>query len=172
MNSNRSRWPAVLLIAALASCGSPGDAPARPLRAGEVTERVNVYLIALEDGGVEGRRVGCGDSVVPVEVSLPRPAPALEAALEALLAKDDRFDPASGRYNALHASPLLLHEIEQEGGRVRIDLKGYLEIGGVCDAPRILAQLRETVLQFTDVQEVEITLGGQRLEDLLSGRGG
>lgn len=172
MSPNRSRWPAALLIAALASCGSPGDAPARPLRAEEATERVDVYLIALEDGGVEGNRIGCGDSVVPVEVSLPRPEPALKAALEALLAKGDRFDLASGRYNALYASPLELQKVEQEGDRVRIHLKGYLEIGGVCDAPRVLAQLRETALQFTDVEQVEITLGGKPLEEMLSGRGG
>ena len=144
------------------------------LQAGTVTERGRVYLIALEDGGVDGHRIGCGDSAVAVEVPLVRRQAALQGSIEALLSMDETYDTRSGLYNALHASRLEVERIDRSGAEARIHLKGYLEIGGECDSPRVLAQLTETALQFPDVQRATFYLEGKPLtgpSGLLSGRG-
>jgi hypothetical protein len=143
------------------------------LKAGTVTERARVFLIALEDGGVDGRRIGCGDSAVAVEVPLERRQAALPGALDALLAMKQDYDTRSGLYNALYASRLEVERIDRTGAEVKVYLKGYLEIGGECDSPRVLAQLTETALQFPDVQRATFYLEGKPLagpSGLLSGR--
>jgi hypothetical protein len=163
-----------LLSAALAagifSCAQAGPVP-DDLKAGDLTERVRVFCIAVEDGGQSGRKVGCNDSVVPVEVNLPRPTAALEGALRALLDLRQRTEPTSGLYNALYASPLEVQRVERTGAQAKVYLDGYLELGGACDNARVLAQLQETALQFEDVQHVQFYLGGRPLSELLSGQG-
>jgi hypothetical protein len=166
------RWLWLALLAAALSCNA-GDS-GTTLQAGAVTDRARIYLIALEDGGVDGRRVGCGDSAVAVEVPLERRQAALPGAIEALLSMTETYDDRSGLYNPLHASRLEVERIERTGAEVKVHLKGYLEIGGECDSPRILAQLTETALQFPDVQRASFYLEGKPLagaSGLLSGRG-
>ncbi|HXO21316.1 MAG TPA: GerMN domain-containing protein [Thermoanaerobaculia bacterium] len=167
-----------LLCLSLAACGR---APAISKRTAKpalddaaVTDRVRVFLIAPHDGGRSGVRAGCGDSAVPVEVALGAPEPALPGALRALLAMGDRFDPRSGLYNPLYASPLKLVAVERTGADrqgLRVRLAGYLESGGECDGPRILAQLERTALQFPQIHRVEFLLDGQSLAGLLAGKG-
>lgn len=108
---------------------------------------------------------------MPVEVTLARRGPALQGALEALLALRETWDARTGFYNALHGSRLEIDRIERAGPEVRVHLKGYLEIGGACDSPRVLAQLTETALQFRDVQRATFFLEGRPLAGLLSGKG-
>lgn len=159
-------WLALLVAM---SCNA-GDSVA-DLKAGTVTGRAQVFLIALEDGGVDGRRIGCGDSAVAVEVPLERRQAALPGALEALLSMKQDYDTRSGLYNALHASRLEIERIDRTGAEVKVRLTGYLEVGGECDRPRVLAQLTETALQFPDVQRATFYLEGKPLAGLLSGRG-
>jgi hypothetical protein len=158
------------LAAGIFSCAQAGSVP-DDLLAGDVTGRVRVFCIAVEDAGQSGRKVGCNDSALPVEVSLPRPTAALEGSLAALLAIHQRFEPTTGLYNALYASPLTLQRIERTGTQAKVYLDGYLALGGTCDNARVLAQLQETALQFEDVQVVQFYLGGKPLRDLLAGKG-
>jgi Sporulation and spore germination len=160
-------WLLPLVFLAFFYC-SPSQTESLDLRADAPTERTRVFLIAPEDGGGLG---ACGDSAVPVDVELPRRRPALEGSLEALLALDSRYDPATGLYNPLYASPLEIQKVERAGSEARVHLTGYVEIGGDCDGPRMLAQLTETALQFRDVQRVRFYLGGKPLGPLLAGRG-
>jgi hypothetical protein len=141
------------------------------LRAGEPTRKVRVFLISPADNGRAGHKAGCGDSAVPVEINLPRPEPALEGALRALLAQKERHHEPSGLSNPLYSSALELVRIERQGGEARVYLKGYLEMGGECDNPRILAELQETALQFSDVTRVQFFLEDRPLAEILSGKG-
>jgi hypothetical protein len=163
------RWFWLPLLVAI-SCGAGDGSTETHLQAASVTDKAPVFLIALEDGGVEGRRLGCGDSAVPVEVTLARRGPALKGALEALLTLRETWDSRTGFYNALHGSRLELDRIERAGPEARIHLKGYLEVGDKCDSPRVLSQLTETALQFADVQRATFYLEGKPLAPLLSGR--
>ncbi len=169
------RWLALALLAAL-SCNAVDSWTAQ--KANTLADHTKVYLIDLKDSGADtgnagdtGRRIGCGDSVVPVEVSLVRPRRALDGALETLLEMSHDYDPASGFYNPLYASRLSIDRIDQVGPEVKVYLKGYLEIGGECDSPRVMAQLTETALQFPDVQRATFYLEGKPLAGLLSGQG-
>ncbi len=158
------------LLAGIACC-SQGGSDLANLQAGTQTDRVRIFLIDREEGGILGRRAGCADSTVAVEVKLPRSTQALEGALTSLLGKKrDRYDPASGYYNALYASPLEVERIERRGQEARVRLRGYLELGEACDGERALAQLQETALQFSDVQQVHFYLGDQSLAQALAGR--
>jgi hypothetical protein len=164
------RWPFLALFVGIACC-SQGGGDVANLQSDTQTESVRIFLIEREDGGILGRKTGCGDSAVPVEVKLPRRMPALGGALETLLAmQGDAEDPRSGLYNALHASPLRISNLQRRGGELRVRLEGYLELGDACDGERALAQITETALQFPDVQAVFFYLGDKPLREALAGR--
>ncbi len=131
-------------------------------------QTVQIYLIALEDNGRSGPAVGCGDSAVPVRVGIPSTRGVLRAALNALLASKDQFYGESGLYNVFYQSNLTLDNVTIIDGTAAITLSGTLAIGGACDNPRVAAQLEQTALQFSTVSDVEITLNGEALEDVLS----
>ena len=163
------RWPFLAVLVGIACC-SQGGVPT-DLQADTPTESVRIFLIEKKDSGLLGRRTGCGDSAVPVEVKLPRRQPALGGALEALLGmRGDAEDPRSGLYNALHASPLRISNLQRRGGELRVRLEGYLELADPCDGDRALAQLTETALQFPDVQAAFFYLGDKPLREALAGR--
>ena len=135
-----------------------------------VFTRANIYLIALEDNGQSGPKIGCNDSVIPVVTEFPPTTAPLTAALERMLAMKDQFFGESGLYNALYQSDLRLERAAVENGRATIRLTGQLRLGGVCDNPRVEAQIAQTALQFSSVREVAILLNGRPLADVLSGR--
>jgi hypothetical protein len=131
---------------------------------------VQVYLVALEDGGASGQAVGCGDSLVPVRVQIAPTSGVLRAALEKLLSIREQSYGESGLYNALYQSNLQVGKIELENGDALIHLSGDLRSGGVCDDPRILGQLTATASQFPTVRQAHFLVNGQPLETLLSGK--
>jgi Sporulation and spore germination len=164
------RWLLPLaLFAVLTGCRQQSEAP-QDVNATAKVRKARIFLISIEGKGTAGAEVGCGDSAVPVEADLPAPAPALWGSLETLLAAGKRYESA-GFYNALANSPLRVQRIERSGSTARIYLTGYLEIGGVCDSPRVLSQITETATQFQDVDKAEIFLDGKPLDELLSGKG-
>jgi hypothetical protein len=131
-------------------------------------ESATLYFVALEDGGANGREIGCGDSLIPVEIAIePTNAP-LIAALENLLAIES--DTYAGYYNALHASDLTLDDVVRDNGNFTVYLSGTLRQGGACDGPRIEWQLEETVRHFGVVESVTIFINDTALEDLIDGQ--
>jgi hypothetical protein len=159
---------AAALVVILSSCRASPPPPAAKPSAAAVTDRVRVFLIAPHDGGRSGAAAGCGDSAVPVEITLPAPAPALAGALRALLAMSDPLDARSGLSNPLYASSLELARVERAGGEARVELRGYLELSDDCEGRRILAQLRATALQFQGVDRASFTVDGEPLPSLLA----
>lgn len=170
-------WLLPLVILAGLTCCARRDS-AQGLEAGTRTSKVQVYVIALHGQATTPSPAvaGCGGnagnigSVVPLDVDLPAPAPALEGALSALLTLRQDAE-AKDLYNALAHSPLKLDRIDRRGPEVSVYLSGYVEVGGDCDGPRILAQLTQTVLQFHDLQHVQFFLDGKPLPSVLSGTG-
>ncbi|HRW05469.1 MAG TPA: LysM peptidoglycan-binding domain-containing protein [Caldilineaceae bacterium] len=159
-------------LEALAFVPYEGGANARSARF-DVTERnddgenlftrTNIYLIALEDAGQSGMEIGCGDSTVPVEVEIEPTVAPLTAALGVLFGIDGRYYGQSGLYNALYRSNLQVDRIDIADGVASLYLTGDLQVGGVCDEPRIRAQLEETALQYYTVDEVRIYINGEPL---------
>ena len=150
----------------------PTETPAPPTATpAPETMTLQVFLIALEDGGQSGQEVGCGDSAVPVQVAVPRTQGVLRAALQALLSMRDQYYGQSGLYNALYQSDLRVEGVTIEDGEAIVNLSGTLLLGGVCDNPRVEAQLEQTALQFSTVSRVSVFVNGVPLEDLLSEEG-
>jgi hypothetical protein len=135
-------------------------------------DRVKIFLIAMGDNGVSAKKIGCGDSVVPVVVAIQPTTGVLRSALTELLGLEgQRYYGQSGLYNALYLSQLTIDSLNIVNREAIINLKGTLTIAGDCDDPRIKAQLEEVALQFNTIDKVSIFINGISLEHLLSGRG-
>jgi hypothetical protein len=124
-----------------------------------------IYLIALEDNGKSGPLIGCGDSLVAVETR----AMDARTALQSLLENQNQWYGQSGLYNALYQSNFKIERFEIKNGSTEVDLTGILQLGGVCDNPRVNEQLQATIRQSTTENlPVIIRINGTPLEDLLS----
>ncbi len=137
--------------------------------ANTAVSNVKIYLIALNDNGKSGKATGCGDSVVAIQRDiLPTTAP-LRASLEQLFASKDQYYGQSKLYNALYQSNLLIDYIEvNKGGIASIELAGSYKLGGVCDGPRFVSQIQQTVLQFKTITSANILVNGKPLEQIAS----
>lgn len=143
--------------------------PATPTPQQATFDRTNIYLIAVGDAGETGQEVGCGDSLVPVEVTFAPTVAPLTAALEELFAIDTRLYGQSGLYNPLYRSNLGVLGIDITNGVAEINLTGELQLGGACDNPRVEAMLTEVALQYDTIDSVIVRIDGVPLEELLSG---
>jgi hypothetical protein len=133
-------------------------------------QTIKIFLIALEDNGQSGTLVGCGDSAIPITVTIPRTQGVLRAALEKLFSAKQQFYGEAGYYNALYQSDLQVATVTIEQGKAIIHLTGSLVLGGVCDAPRVEAQIEQTALQFSTVNDVAVFINDTPLEEALSSK--
>ena len=99
----------------------PSDLPTQSM--------VSIFLIAVDDNGKTGTPVGCGDSVVPVQVEIPPTQGVLKAALIALLSVKDQYYGQSGLYNALYQSDLQVESLSINGSKASVYLTGTLLMG-------------------------------------------
>lgn len=129
---------------------------------------VDIYYIALEDNGVGGAPVGCGDSAVAVKSAVGFGQDPLTYAYEKLLYERERNVGESGLYNALYQSELTVKSAQIKDGKAIIELEGTLMLGGECDNPRVQAQLEMIPGQFPGVTSVEVTINGKPLSEALS----
>ncbi|MGB8980724.1 MAG: GerMN domain-containing protein [Anaerolineales bacterium] len=148
--------PAATQVPPAAPTSTPGE------------QTVRIFLIALEDNGQSGEFVGCGDSAVPVTVTIPHTQGVLRAALEKLLSARQQFYGESGLYNALYQSDLQVAGVTIEQGKAIIHLTGSIMLGGTCDAPRLQAQIEQTALQFSTVTDVDVFINDKPIEEALS----
>jgi hypothetical protein len=133
---------------------------------------IKIFLIALNDNGKSGKKIGCGDSVVAVNRAIPTTSAPLTAALKELLSIRQQTYGASGLYNALYQSNLKVTGVTLVNKRATVNLSGTVLLGGVCDSPRFAAQIRETALQFATVDEVDVFINNTPLDKILSEKGG
>jgi hypothetical protein len=176
----------VIALSFLTACNSfnPGEPDSDPMEqqpvdpdpnSGEevtstatVEQMVTIYLVAIEDNGISGKKIGCDDSLVPVELSTSSNLAAPWNALSALLSLSETYFGESGLYNALHQSELAIQSYEINQGKAKVYLEGELMLGGVCDQPRVEEQIMTTILDSGQVKEVEVFINGTLLQDYLS----
>ncbi|HSB00206.1 MAG TPA: GerMN domain-containing protein [Anaerolineales bacterium] len=143
---------------------SPTLVPTRPTE-----QAIKLFMIVLEDNGRSGPLVGCGDSAVPITVIIPKTQGVLRAALVRLLSEKYQFYYGDLTfYNALYQSDLQLAGVTIEQGKAIIHLTGTIVLGGTCDAPRLEAQIEQTALQFSTVNDVAVFVNDVPLKDVLS----
>lgn len=175
---SKSPAPAQSQKTDIANSPSPGTSPASQSPAQNQTQNsssktttVKIYLIALGDNGASGEQIGCGDSVIAIFRQVPQTQAVLKAALNELLSLKSQYYGESGLVNSLYQSNLKLDDVYIIGGKATVKLSGIISLAGVCDSPRVEAQLNSTVLQFPTVKESEIFVNGKPLSDILSGKG-
>ncbi len=149
----------------------PAATSVQPTVSAAQFNQVKIFLIALNDNGKSGPKVGCGDSAVAVTRQVPPTAAPLTAALNELLSIHSQYYGESGLYNALYQSNLQVQSVILSNGKATIKLTGTMSLGGECDDPRFEAQLTQTALQFTTVQSVDIYINDKPLNTLLGGKG-
>lgn len=138
------------------------DSPSKP-------QTVKIFLVAPGDNGQSGKLIGCGDSLVAVEIAIEPTVAVLRAALiELLNLAPDMYFGQSGLYNALYLSNLTIQKLEIVNRQALIHLNGTLIFGGDCDIPLIQAQLTEIALQFSTVDSVSVFINDIPLEEVLS----
>ncbi|MBT2587801.1 GerMN domain-containing protein [Arthrobacter sp. ISL-95] len=128
-----------------------------------------VYYVAIDDGGARGVRFGCNDSLVPVR-GVAVPGDPLSVALGRLLESGMPVDSDAALYDALANSSLRYLSGYMSGATVVVNLSGSLRPGGVCDIPRIQAQLTQTIVQASGASRAEIYVNGRTLTEALSVR--
>jgi spore germination protein GerM len=129
------------------------------------TRKVKVYLIALDDQGRAGKKVGCDDSLVPVTRTIKATAAPLKAALQELLSIPRKYE---GRLsNSWWGRNLKLRTVSLRAGVATIRIDGDLLVAGVCDQPRIEAQITETARQFPGVKKVKVFVNGRTLAEAI-----
>ncbi|MFC8041050.1 GerMN domain-containing protein [Paenarthrobacter sp. NPDC057355] len=128
-----------------------------------------VYYVAIDDGGARGVRFGCNDSLVPVR-GVAVPGDPLSVALGRLLEAGMPVDSDAALYDSLAGSSLKFLSGYMNGSTVVVNLSGSLRPAGVCDVPRIQAQLIHTVVSATGASRAEIYVNGRTLTEALSVR--
>ncbi|HET7780815.1 MAG TPA: hypothetical protein VFL08_00735 [Arthrobacter sp.] len=129
---------------------------------------VTAYYVLVDDGGRNGVRFGCNDSLVGIAHAGPA-AEALPAAIGALLDPPgealSEHEPKA--YNALSGSRLKFLSGSFDGTTVTVYLTGVLRPGGTCDVPRMEAQLTQTAVAAAGAIRAEIYVNGRSLAEAL-----
>ena len=112
--------------------------------------------------------IGCGDSIVATETGPVIYASQVEAAMSDLLENKDSVHGESGLMNALASSDLKYVSSVVSGDTVTVELTGQVSSGGICDDPRIIAQLTHTAMVAAGTGEARILVDGTDINDRLS----
>ena len=160
-----SAAPLALLPATLPGDPPGTSAPAPTSTGGSAASPVTAYLVRVDDGGRNGIRFGCNDSLV----GFTRPGAAgnarLGAAIGALLGNGQLPGNA---YNALSTSRLTFLSGSFDGTTATVYLSGALNRGGSCDPSRIEAQLTQTALEAVGAVRADVYINGEILAEYLA----
>jgi uncharacterized protein with LGFP repeats len=130
-------------------------------------DTANIYLIAIGDNGMSGPAVGCGDSLIPVQVDIGSPTTTearITAALNKLFAIHTANYGESGLYDALYQASLSIDSVRLDGSRAIVRLSGTFNLRGECDDPRVIGQIKSTILQFPGISRADVVYQGDLID--------
>lgn len=147
------------------------DVPAGPSGNAGGQQEVTAYFVLIDDGGSNGVRFGCNDSLVGVrQANSGLQQEPLPAAINALLdgggERDGTASPVTA-YSALSGSDLKFLSGSFDGTTVTVYLAGTVRPGGACDIPRVEAQLTQTAVAAVGAIRAEIYINGRSLGEVL-----
>jgi spore germination protein GerM len=153
--------------------GISGDAFAHKMTAGSgsrakpVQKRVvKVYLVAVDDNGKTGKKIGCNDSLVAITRTVKLTSSPLKAAIEELLVIPHDYSKQLGNY--WWGENLKVKNVSIRKGIATINISGEgPSVAGVCDEPRITSQIDETAKQFPNVKRVKVFVNGRPLAEVI-----
>lgn len=131
--------------------------------------KAKVAVIALDDNGKNGTKIGCNDSVVFVEKSVHSGVEPLNSAIRALFQLETQIvlDTNSDKeyYNVIpKMENLKFDHATLENGLAKIYLTGSsVGLDGVCDTPRVPAQIEGTAKQVESVQSIEVYVNDKKI---------
>jgi len=149
------------------SQATPAQFPPPPTSGKTMT--LKIFLIAVNDNGASGPKIGCGDSVVAVDRVLPNSSSPLTDVTKYLVALRGQYYGQPPLYNVFYQSKLTVDSVILNGTKASFHLRGTMSLGGECDDPRFEAQLKYTALQFPTVKSVEIFVNNKLLSSVLGG---
>ena len=150
----------LILLISLTGCGqNPAPIPAQsqdittPPVATTQTNQATVYMIKPDDNGIATNsiKVGCGDSAVPVTTTTisqydgANPVASINAAILAIINMTANQFQAQNLQNPLGDQALSIQSVDQNGTQLVVHLSGQFSFGGVCEMPRVRAQIEETI---------------------------
>ena len=162
-----------LSLVILSACGEAPKNPPISMEADPTPPQFKMFFITPDKVSRNGQKIGCGDGIISEPVFLDQKFETindkLTGAYNQLLNYKDSPVPGEGEMNALANSTLKLDSVDFKDGKATINISGQLSLGGVCDNPRVEAQLMTTGLQFSsDVTDLVVNLNGKPLTEALS----
>jgi len=151
-----------------APAGPPPTQEPQPTGLPEQTGPLTIYYVAVDDNGVSGPRIGCGDSLVATTTGPVRFTDQVRPSVETLLANKKRDVGMSGLINVLYQSSLTYLGGELNGSTISIWLSGQFMLGGVCDIPRAKAQLEYTAMAASGATNALVYVNGRPIDEVLS----
>ncbi|MFN3924722.1 MAG: hypothetical protein ACK4K6_13910 [Pseudarthrobacter sp.] len=145
----------------------PTEEPAQPGLPEQVAP-LTIYYVAVDDNGVSGPLIGCGDSLVATTTAPVRFTDQVRPSIETLLANRSRDVGLSGLVNVLYQSNLSYTGGELTGSTITIYLAGQFMLGGVCDIPRAKAQLEYTAMAASGATSAQVFVNGRPIDEVLS----
>ena len=133
----------------------------------ERRQEIKVYLVALGDDGKTGKKIGCGDSLIPVTRSIRKTRVPLTAALRELLLTPEHPDETPNLANFWKGRNLKVNSVSIRNHTATIRISGEVFVAGVCDIPRIESQIEETARQFPNVRKVKVFMGKRTLAEAI-----
>jgi spore germination protein GerM len=133
----------------------------------ERSQAVKIYLIAVGDDGKAGKKIGCGDSLVPLTRTIQKTAAPLTAALRELLLTPQQSNSTPKLENFWKGRNLKIQSVLIRNQTATIRVSGEIFVAGVCDVPRIQSQIEETARQFPGVKQVKVFMGKRTLAEAI-----
>ena len=127
------------------------------------TQTIKVYLVAVGDDGKTGKKIGCGDSLVPVTRTVKKTTAPWTAALEELLLTPQHPDGTPKLENFWKGRNLKVQSVAIRNNTATIHFAGEVFVAGICDEPRLTSQVEETARQFPNVKRVKVFIGKRTL---------
>lgn len=165
---NRKKTALCLLLAGICLAVSTNLVPAKALTGSARATKVKVYLVALDDKGKHGKKIGCDDSLVVVNRTVqPTKAP-LKAALDMLLSMPQEYTQGGLQLgNYWKGDNLKVKSVSITRGTATIRITGSVFVAGVCDEPRIIEQIEATAKQFATVKRVRVYVNDTPLKEAI-----
>ncbi|PVE17842.1 hypothetical protein DDA93_09825 [Arthrobacter sp. Bz4] len=129
---------------------------------------MTIYYVAVDDNGVSGPLIGCGDSLIATTTAPVRFTDQVGPSMETLLANKSRDVGMSGLVNVLYQSSLTYVGGELNGNTITIWLTGQFMLGGVCDIPRAKAQLEYTAMAAAGATSARVFVNNRLIDEVLS----
>lgn len=158
---------ALILVGGLSGCGDKDFADDAVVDGNQ--SGTSIYLVKMDatefDDPLGAPSIGCDDQLVEVNVD-KKLSP--QEALEELFAYEE-FNEEDGIYNVFGLSDnLKVEKMLVQNDFAVVTLSEDLFVGGMCDDPRVRAQITETLMQFEEINGVDIFVGDEALNSYLS----